>query len=145
MGGLLQSDLKMIGNELESVDLPQQIALNDTELHQLAFIKDTMINQQLFLQPELTLKDFATHVQLSPRETSKLINQGMQQSFIDFVNHFRVMHFKMLVNQVDMKKISLLGVALDCGFNSKATFNRVFKKLEGKSPSEFINESQNMI
>lgn len=145
VGGLLQSDLKMIGNELESVDLPQQIALNDTELHQLAFIKDTMINQQLFLQPELTLKDFATHVQLSPRETSKLINQGMQQSFIDFVNHFRVMHFKMLVNQVDMKKISLLGVALDCGFNSKATFNRVFKKLEGKSPSEFINESQNMI
>lgn len=144
VGGLLQSDLKMINNEFETIEQPQQIALNDTELLQLAIIKDKMVNEQLFLQPELTLKDFANYVQLSPRETSKLINQGLHQSFIDFVNHFRVLHFKLLVNQVDMKKMSLLGVALDCGFNSKATFNRVFKKMEGKSPSEFINESQNM-
>ncbi len=143
VGGLLQSDVKVIDDEFETVDTPQQIALNDSELQQLSFIKDAMTHEQLFLQPELTLQQFANHLQLSPRETSRLINQGLQVSFIDFVNQFRVQHFKQLVLQSNKKHLSLLGVALDSGFNSKATFNRVFKKMEGKSPSEFINESQN--
>lgn len=143
VGGLLQSDLNATNHQSEWIEEPQKVNMTDVELKQLHVIKDKMIIDQLFLQPELTLKDFASHFHLSAREASKLINQGLNVSFIDFVNQYRVNHFKSIVSQTDTQHLSLLGIALESGFNSKATFNRVFKKMEGKSPSEYLNESQN--
>lgn len=143
VGGLLQIDLKATIRQTELVEEPQQIILTNEELNQLDTIQNTMMHDQLFLRPELSLKEFAAHLQLSTRETSRLINQGLQMSFIDFVNQYRVNHFKSIVTQDNVQHLSLLGIALESGFNSKATFNRVFKKMEGKSPSEFIKASQN--
>ncbi|MEO1714227.1 MAG: helix-turn-helix domain-containing protein, partial [Bacteroidota bacterium] len=71
------------------------------------------------------------------REVSQAINQGLDCSFIDFVNQYRVQAFKERVEKGEASHLSLLGLALESGFNSKSTFNRVFKKLEGISPSEY--------
>ncbi len=143
VGGLLQTDLNATNLQSELIEEAQKVNLTDDELEQLDIIKGKMMKDQLFLQPELTLKEFASHVHLSAREASRLINQGLNMSFIDFVNQYRVNHFKSIVSQTTTQHLSLLGIALESGFNSKATFNRVFKKMEGRSPSEFLNESQN--
>jgi AraC-like DNA-binding protein len=69
---------------------------------------------------------------------SKVINKGFNQNFNDLVNTLRIDAFKAKVAAGESSKSTLLGLALDCGFNSKATFNRAFKKQTGQTPKEYL-------
>jgi len=71
---------------------------------------------------------------------SYLVNAGFGKNFNDFINSYRVEEVKRKVNDPATAHLSLLGVAFDCGFNSKATFNRAFKKLTGMAPWTFAGE-----
>ncbi len=73
-----------------------------------------------------------------PNYLSQIINEKEGKSFYDFVNSFRVEEFKRLVKDSKNKQFTLLALAYDCGFNSKSSFNRYFKKNTGKTPSEFV-------
>ena len=88
-----------------------------------------------YLAPGLTLKELAAQLDLPPGELSRLINGAYQQNFNDFINRYRVEAVKQAILDPQRQHLSLLGMALDCGFNSKATFNRVFKQHTGLSPS----------
>jgi len=96
-------------------------------------------NEKPFLNPDLNLSELARELQMHRAELSEVINAGFGQNFNDFVNSFRVEFFKQKLNEGVHKQLSLLGIAYDSGFNSKATFNRVFKKLTNTSPTEFLN------
>ena len=71
-----------------------------------------------------------------------MINAGAGKNFNDFVNAYRVDEFKRQVREPASAHLSFLGLALDCGFNSKATFNRAFKKFTGTSPKEFTEAQE---
>jgi AraC-like DNA-binding protein len=73
---------------------------------------------------------------------SKMINQGFGQNFNDFINQFRIEAVKEKLQKGEHLQQTLLGIAFDCGFNSKATFNRSFKKITGQSPKEWIEKNQ---
>ncbi len=92
-----------------------------------------------FLNPDLNLSDLAIELQMNRAELSEVINSSFNQNFNDFVNTFRVNLVKDKLKEGEHIKMSLLGIAFDSGFNSKATFNRVFKKLTNSSPTEFIS------
>jgi AraC-like DNA-binding protein len=98
-----------------------------------------MKEEKPYLNPELNLSDLAEELEMTRAQLSQVINSGFQKNFNDFVNGFRVLEFKEHLNNGRHKQLSLLGIAYDCGFNSKATFNRVFKKLTQTSPTEFLN------
>ena len=101
-------------------------------------LKQLMEREQPYLNPDLNLSDLAKMAHMSKTELSETINIGFDQNFNDFVNHYRVATFKQKLQLKDSQKLSLLGLAFECGFNSKATFNRVFKKLTSASPSEYL-------
>ena len=69
---------------------------------------------------------------------SAVINSGFSKNFNDFVNEFRVNVFKEKIKDPKLQHLTLLAIAFDCGFNSKATFNRSFKKATGLSPKEWL-------
>lgn len=92
-----------------------------------------------YLDPSLNLFTLAELVGFNTRYLSQLINKGTGKNFFDFVNLFRTNEFKKRVRDPENKKFTLLSIAYDCGFNSKATFNRVFKNQTGYTPSEFFN------
>ncbi|RNC92165.1 MAG: AraC family transcriptional regulator [Allomuricauda sp.] len=95
-------------------------------------------NEKLFLDPELNLAQLSERMSLNRMEVSELINLGFGMNFNDFVNSYRIEQFKERLKKGDHTRMSLVGIAFDCGFNSKATFNRVFKKEVRLTPSEYL-------
>jgi len=92
-----------------------------------------------YLNPDLNLLELANQLDMNRAELSEVINLGFQKNFNDFVNSYRVKTFQDMLSEGKHKQLSLLGVAFECGFNSKATFNRVFKKLTSLSPTQYLN------
>ncbi len=95
-------------------------------------------NERLYEDPELSLTQMAKQLKTNVSIISKVINQGFQQNFNDFINNYRIEAVKEKLKAGEQKKQTLLGIAYDCGFNSKATFNRAFKKVTGSSPKEWL-------
>ena len=95
-----------------------------------------MAEEQPWLEPELTLTEVAKRLRVTPGLLSKVINTGCGQNFNDFVNAYRVREAQRLLADPRFAHYSLVGVALESGFNSRSTFNRVFKKVTGRAPSE---------
>jgi AraC-like DNA-binding protein len=98
---------------------------------------DLMEAEKPHLEPELSLANLARKLKIAPTLLSLVINTAFEKNFNDFVNAYRVEDFKNRLENADVRHLTLLGVAFDCGFNSKATFNRAFKKHTGQSPSEY--------
>jgi YesN/AraC family two-component response regulator len=97
-----------------------------------------MQDEKLYLQPELNLSDIANRLKTNISVLSGVVNNAFGKNFNDFVNEYRVKEFQERIQLPENKNITLLGIAFDCGFNSKATFNRSFKKFTGKAPKEFL-------
>ncbi|RZK61082.1 MAG: AraC family transcriptional regulator [Hymenobacter sp.] len=97
-----------------------------------------MADERPWLEPELTLTELASRLRTHPALLSKVINAGCGQNFNDFVNTYRVQQARRKLADPRLAHYSLVGVALESGFNSKSTFNRVFKKLLGQAPSEVM-------
>lgn len=103
---------------------------------------ELMEKEKLYLNPELTIGELANQLNIHSHQLSKLINENLHKNFFEFVNEFRIQEFKRLVANPQHKHISILGLAMDAGFNSKASFNRIFKNSTGLTPSEFRESYQ---
>lgn len=99
---------------------------------------EAIVTQKKYQNPELTLTDLAKHLSTNPSLLSKIINQNFEMNFNDFVNFYRVEEVKQKLQDPANANLTIMSIAYDAGFNSKATFNRAFKKLTGKNPKEFI-------
>lgn len=104
-------------------------------------LDEAMQQDHLYLDQELALPQLAEYMGSSTHQVSQLLNQHRQESFFDFVNRHRVEHFKRAALDPNNAHLSILAVAFDSGFNSKAAFNSVFKKMTGKTPSAFRNQA----
>ena len=99
-----------------------------------------MEKRHLYQNPLLSLTDVATELGVTTKVVSLLVNQGFEKNFNDFVNYYRVQAIKQRFSNGEHQQRTILSIALDCGFNSKTTFNRVFKKLTGQTPVRYISQ-----
>lgn len=115
-----------------------------TLLPELETVKEQLITvmetEKPYLEPDLSLADLARRIQVNSVVLSQVINMGTGRNFNDFINAYRVDEFKREVLNPANAHLSFLGLALNCGFNSKATFNRAFRKFTGTSPGAFAEE-----
>jgi AraC-like DNA-binding protein len=98
----------------------------------------TVNENKLFTNSDLTLTDLAKALAVHPNNLSQVINTYERKTFYDYINTLRVEEFKRLAALPESQKFTLLGLAHDCGFNSKTSFNRNFKNSTGQSPSEYL-------
>ena len=96
-----------------------------------------MDEKRPYLDPGLTLPVLADMTGVPRNYLSLAINEGMGLNFYDLVNSYRVLEIKKQLEDPDYQEINLLNLAFAAGFNSKATFNSVFKKNTGMTPTEF--------
>jgi AraC-like DNA-binding protein len=106
---------------------------------------ELMEQKKPFLEPKLTLSNLADELDISVNHLSQIINQYEEKNFFDFVNIYRVDEFKKRVLDPANDNYSILAIALDSGFNSKSSFNQVFKKLTGETPSQFLSKSRESV
>lgn len=109
--------------------------------HRLARVVQALAQERLYRNPGLTLDDLARHLGLTPNGLSQTINAGLQQSFSDVVNGYRLAEVKQRLLTADARRLTVLALALEAGFNSKTTFNRVFKEKTGMTPKEYQKRS----
>ncbi|WP_395376636.1 helix-turn-helix domain-containing protein [Marinicella sp. W31] len=125
---------KTAGKEVADDALP----VPDEQIQKKALWLDQQIKENLlYLDPELSLKSLAETLDIHPNMVSRIINEGLNQTFSDCINGYRVQAVINKLKKSAYEKSTFLAIAFDCGFNSKTTFNRVFKKHLGQTPLQF--------
>lgn len=117
----------------------EQIIEIDEELlagHQV--LKRVMKEESPYLNAGLTLAKLAKRTGLNNNKLSQIINKCEKMNFNDYINSHRIDAVKKSIQAGRADQFTLLTIAYECGFNSKATFNRTFKKFTNQSPSEYL-------
>ncbi|MEE9363162.1 MAG: helix-turn-helix domain-containing protein [Cellulophaga sp.] len=102
-----------------------------------AWLEAQMVEKSFYLNPLLNLNILSKALDINTNMISHVINEGLNKNFKDFVNEYRIREVVKKLSEDKGSNLTLLGIAFECGFNSKSTFNRVFKKSTGKTPLEF--------
>lgn len=104
-------------------------------------LNDLMEQEKVYCETELSLADLASRLNTQANYLSQVINEQEGTNFYDYINTLRVREFQRLAAMPENKRYTLLALAQQCGFNSKSSFNRYFKKVTGKLPSEFVSNT----
>lgn len=116
-------------------------SMQDAELQKcFRMIGVYMEKDKPYLDSDLTLPKLAEKLNVPTHHLSQVINEIHGQNFFDFINKYRVEEVKRKMHDSGFEKYSLLGIAMESGFNSKSAFNRVFKKFTGSTPSTFRDD-----
>lgn len=125
---LLQLGTKYRSSSLKGVD----------ELRLYHRIRKIMEEEQLYLDPNLSLKSLSEHLDTNTKYLSQVVNHCSGQNFQQFVNSYRIRLVKELLIGGAHTHLTLFGVAQQCGFKNKSTFYKVFKDITGITPKEFL-------
>nr|WP_319512204.1 helix-turn-helix domain-containing protein [uncultured Draconibacterium sp.] len=130
-----ESDSSVSANIVTGTTIP----VNDNQLEKLVHFIET---EQPFLNAQLSLRSLAEMLDLHPNKLSYLINEKTGMNFNEFINQFRLVHFKQLANDPKNAHLTILGMAYESGFNSKTVFNAYFKKAEGTTPGSWMKNGK---
>tara|TARA_R110000850_G_scaffold277086_1_gene422507 strand:+ start:255166 stop:255795 length:630 start_codon:yes stop_codon:yes gene_type:complete len=103
--------------------------LSPTEIEIIAGqIVEVLEKDKCYLDPDFSLTALSNALNIPSGKLSLAINKGLEKNFYDLINTYRVREFKNRLTQGADEQMSLLGVAFDCGFRSKSTFNSFLKR-----------------
>lgn len=143
------SELHQSNLFIDDIEVPQKeeekLTSNILDSHQIEILKKELLNyfeeEEPYLNPQLSLKFVADVLGLNTNKMSYLINQAFDTNFNDFINQYRLNHFKTIALDPKNSHLTILGLAYDSGFNSKSVFNTYFKKIEGTTPRAWMKSN----
>ena len=113
--------------------------LSHEDLHKYALAMDQlMTDKKLYLNPELSLAEVSESLRVPRHHLTQALNTAMGKNFYTYINELRVKGFMDAVVDPRKKDYTFLSIAYECGFNSKSTFNSVFKRITGFTPSDYL-------
>ena len=128
--------------EVDSIRSKTKYERSGLNPEQAEIIYSNLVNflttNKTFTEPEITLGSLAKDLNINPNHLSQVINTYEEKSFYDFINFKRIEEFKRIAVLPKNQNYTLLSLAYECGFNSKTSFNRNFKRVTGLSPSKYL-------
>lgn len=103
-------------------------------------LENYMISAKPYLEEDVSLEYIAKNLQITNHQLSQFLNQVIQKSFYQYINEFRIREATFILKK--QPEINILNVAYQVGFNSKSSFNTTFKKITGKTPSQYRKTSE---
>ena len=134
--GYIKAQIDAVGFSKESLNVKLKSANPEVANE----IINLMLTQKPYLNPDLDLQKLSEMIDMNSKIVSQIINTDLKMNFYEFINKYRVEEFKNRLQNQESDKFSLMGLAYECGFSSKSTFNHVFKKITGQTPSEYKNQ-----
>lgn len=138
--GILQREIFQKGEVIKPDDIAtpsSTTVVNKPDQELITRLLFYMEQKKPYLDPELTLTQLAKDFSISRGQLSLLINEGIGDNFYDFINKYRIEAVKKLMIDPLVKNYNLFGIALEAGFKSKSTFNLIFKRFTGLTPTEY--------
>lgn len=126
---------------VEQKPVEESISDEEKEQRDYDYLQEYIAKEKPFLKNDLKMKDLVDGTGLSNKRITDLLNSKFEQSFFDLVNEYRTKEAIRLIQEGFHKKHTLPHLAEEAGFNSKTTFNRIFKKYTGHTPSEYIQRN----
>lgn len=135
---ILQNEPDYSENQVKHEARNSRSSLNEKQMEELTNnVFQYLKNKKPYLNPDYSLQMMAEDLNISRHKLSEAINNGQKKNFYKLINEFRVEEVKeMLVNSA-FNHYTVLGIGLECGFNSKTSFNRIFKEETGLTPTEY--------
>jgi len=118
-------------------------SLADEDMQRIASkLEEKMQQQQLYLDPALTMPKLASSIGVSPNYLSQTLNAHYQSSFFDYINGLRIEYSKTLLSDTTRQGLSIIDIAMESAFNSRSTFYAAFKQAVGMTPAQFRKEQK---
>ena len=97
-----------------------------------------MNEHSLYKNKDITLAELSRQIDTHPNYLSQVINEKEGKNFYNYINSIRINEFIKIASLPENKKYTMISLAYDCGFSTKSTFNKHFKLVTGKTPTEFF-------
>ncbi len=133
--GFRHQDFKI---SIDLISKKSEVSANINLMFLLENLQHWMQSDKPYLEPDLNLNQCATKLNCSAQTISEAINLGKNMNFRDYINQLRIEEFKSRIVRANLQKETIMGVAYQCGFNSEASFYRIFKEKTGITPKVFL-------
>ena len=101
-------------------------------------LRETLEREELYLKPDITISEVSKILKTNTKYLSQVINNIAQRNFLQFINEYRIEHYKRILSREKLEHLTLFGLALQSGFKNKSTFYKVFKEVTGITPREYL-------
>ena len=116
----------------------QTASFTETEIKSLFEEMEHLVKEQkIFLEPDISLTTLSKRLKTSTQKTSFTINTKAGCNFNEYINRYRVAYSIYLLNKEEGRNLTIASIGTEAGFNSLSSFNQAFKKITGKTPSQF--------
>jgi len=142
---LFQKEIQSLQKKLSEANVKPNTSskkvLSVEEMKDLnAKLNKLMVNHKWFLDEDFSLSYLSKKMDISDKKLSYLLNQHIGASFSDYTNKLRIEEVKKRLRDTSNSNYTILAIAMDCGFNSKTSFNRTFSKVVGMTPSMYKSQ-----
>ncbi len=136
--GLLETALFAVAEKKQRTNNNSELSAKTDDHYQR--LLHLMNEEKLYTNPNLNMTLLAEHLTLSNGYVSQILNHKEGKNFFEFINEYRVKDVKAKMADPAFDHYTILAIAQDAGFKSKSTFNAVFKRITGKTPSQYKKE-----
>lgn len=143
-------EVPVTNTPIPSIKMYKNSSLSEDKMELLAQkIEDKLAEEKVFLNPDLTLEQFALMVNIPKHHVSQVLNVHFQKNFHRMIGEYRVKHAIEIMEKTN-QNLKIESIVYDSGFNCTKAFAKYFKDLTGQQPSSYIkafsiNTSNNKI
>lgn len=135
--------------DVEEIEIEEEIVKEKSKTSSLpSEVKESHIEklykhmetERPYLNPELTVQDLSKQLNIPRHHLTEILNNDIGKNFFNFINEYRVKEVQKRLLDSKYEHLTIVAIAFESGFNSKSTFNSIFKQYTDQTPTQWRND-----